>query len=90
VLNRQAGVLCSGAGMAGDDSLVVDQTSSNDIVTINIPQRAKDASPPICMKGLDLGQLVTCNSSQLLTIETDGDSSFRDWLGVTCAISAAP
>jgi hypothetical protein len=90
ILNRQAGVVCSGAGLAGEDSLVVDQSATNDIVTVNLPQKAQQFSPPICMKGLDLGGFVTCGTPQLLTIETDGNTAFKDFLGLTCAISAAP
>jgi hypothetical protein len=90
VLNRQAGVICSGSGLAGDDSLILGETSANDIVTVALPSKAQDFSPPICMKGLDLGGLVTCGSPTLLTIETDGNAAFKDFLGVTCAISAAP
>jgi hypothetical protein len=87
VLTRQAGVVCSGAGLVAQDSLVLDQTSGSDIVTINIPQKAKDASPPICMEGLTLGNFVTCGTPQLVAI---GNGTFKDYLGVTCAITAAP
>jgi hypothetical protein len=90
VLNRQAGVVCSGAGLAGEDSLIVGEASTSDIVTENLPAKAQEFSPPICMKGLDLGGLVSCGSPQLLTIETDGSPAFKDFLGVTCAITAAP
>ncbi len=87
VLHRQAGVVCSGAGAAGDDTDIVDQTSTNSIVTIQLPTNAQNDSPPICMKGLDLGGFVNCSSPYLLTIETNGDATSKDWLGVTCAIT---
>ena len=87
VLNRQAGVVCSGAGLAADDDLVIDQAASSDIVTINLPEKAKEASPPICMEGLTLGNFVTCGTPQLVAF---GGGTFKDFLGVTCAITAAP
>ena len=87
ILNRQAGVVCNGSGLVADDALVLDQTSSSDIITINLPEKARDASPPICMQGLSLGNFVTCGSPQLLAI---GAGTFKDYMGVTCAITAAP
>jgi len=87
ILSRQAGVVCSGAGLAGDDALVLDQTSSSDIVTITLPQKAQSFAPPVCMEGLTLGNFVTCGTPQLLAI---GAGTFKDYLGVTCGITAAP
>jgi len=86
ILSRQAGVLCSGAGLATDDGTLLGETSTNDIVTETLPQQAEQFAPPICVKGLDLSHFVTCGTPQLLTIETDGDSAFKDYLGVTCKI----
>ena len=51
VLNRQAGVVCSGAGLAADDDLVIDQAASSDIVTINLPEKAP--GPQVVQKALD-------------------------------------
>lgn len=88
VLNRQAGLLCSGGGLAGDDSTIVGETASSDIVTIALPQKAQQFAPPMCMKGLDLGGLVSCGGPTLLTVETDGNAAFKDFLGITCDITA--
>lgn len=90
VLNRQAGVICSGAGLAADDSLILSQSSTNDIITVTLPSKAEQFSPPLCMQGLDLGGFVTCGSQQLVAIETNGNNAFRDYLGVTCSITATP
>src|SRR5262249_10772882 len=83
-LNRQAGVVCSGGGLATDDTSVLGKTSTDDIVTITLPKQAQDFAPPICAQGLDLAQFVTCATPNLLTIETDGNTAFKDYLGASC------
>jgi len=86
ILNRQAGVVCGGGGLATDDTSVLGKTSTDDIVTITLPKQAQDFAPPICAQGLDLAQFVTCSTPKLFTIETDGNNAFKDYLGVTCKI----
>jgi hypothetical protein len=90
LLSRQAGIVCSGSGNAADDAMVVGGTSTNPLVTEVLPGKAQVASPPICMKGLDLGGFVTCSTPTLVTLETDGDPSFKEYMGVTCNIVATP
>jgi hypothetical protein len=82
ILNREAGVLCSGGGPTGDAATAIAQAAGDDVVTIELGSKAEDLSPPICMAGLSLGGFVDCATPGLFTI---GGGAFRDYLGVTCA-----
>jgi len=51
---------------------------------------SQQATPPLCMQGFDLNKLAKCadNNTTILTIETNGDATSKDWLGVSCAVVA--
>jgi hypothetical protein len=86
VLNREVGMVCGGSGAPTSDDLALDQTSTDDTVTIQIGQQAGELSPDICGAGLDLGGFVTCQSPQLLAIESDGSAALKDYLAITCNV----
>ena len=89
-LHREPGVLCKVGGFIGTDHQILDESATTDVVQQELPAKAAAAAPPFCMKGFDLDGLVKCDDAKttLLTIETDGDANFKDWLGVTCPIKA--
>jgi hypothetical protein len=86
VLNREVGMVCGGSGAPTDDTDVLNQTSTDDTVTIQIGQQAGELSPDICGAGMDLGGFVTCQSPQLLAIESDGSAALKDYLAITCNV----
>jgi hypothetical protein len=86
ILNREVGMVCGGSGAPTSDSLALNQTSTDDTVTIQIGQQAADLSPDICGAGLNLGGFLTCQSPQLLAIEADGSTQLKDYLAITCNV----
>jgi putative metal-binding protein len=81
VLNRQAGVVC-GAATAGSDDIVTGTAAENS--TIDVLGAKVDAfTPPVCANGLTLGGFVTFVNPKLISVETDGDTEFQDYLGIT-------
>jgi|GEM_PF-1962613 len=79
---RQAGVVCGGLP-AGDDGSVVDNSASaNESIDI-LEDNAEIFAPPICAKGLTLGGFVNFLDPRLIAVETDGDPSFQDYIGLT-------
>lgn len=87
IVNRDIGVVCSGATSPTTDAEVLD-ASSDDTITIPIASNAGQLSPDICGAGLDLGlgQAISCTTPQILSLEADGDPALKDFLGVTCTI----
>jgi hypothetical protein len=85
ILNRQVGVVCSGATSPTTDGSILG-TASDDTITIPIGNNAGQLSPDICGAGLDLGGFVTCADPQILGIEADGTLNLKDYLGITCRI----
>jgi hypothetical protein len=86
LLNREVGMVCGGSGAPTNDAVVLNTTSTDDTVTIQIGQQAGDLSPDICGAGMDLGGFVTCQSPQLLAIEADGSAALKDYLAITCKV----
>lgn len=79
---RSLGTVCGGAIGTGDDDLLAN-TSGQD-TTINLMlQNANRFAPPACIKGLDLGGFVNFKDPRLISIDTDGDATFDDYLGLT-------
>jgi len=79
---RQAGVVC-GALPAGDDGSIVDGSASENESIDLLEANAEIFAPPICAEGLTLGGFVHFISPSLIAVETDGDPSFQDYLGLT-------
>jgi hypothetical protein len=85
-LGRQVGTICGGSGVVGSDTLMTGVAgASNSVVTTNLGQQGQQFAPEICMKGLDLGGLVACATPKLISV-ADGGDSFKDHLGITCAV----
>jgi hypothetical protein len=85
ILNRQIGVVCSGATSATSDGNVLN-SASNDTITIPIATNAGQLSPDICGAGLDLGGFVTCAAPDILTIGAGVSPDLRDYIGITCKL----
>jgi hypothetical protein len=85
ILHRQPGLVCI-ATRSGDDQSMLDGAATDDVVTLDLGNSAQTFSPPLCMKGLTLGDLVTCSSPKLIAIEADGSPAFQDYLALTCDI----
>jgi hypothetical protein len=82
---RRAGVVCK-AAMAGADGPVVAEGATNktiDVLMDNVDQ----FTPPACANGFDLGGTVTFSSPRLMSIETDGNTEFQDYLAITGQIN---
>lgn len=79
---RSLGVVCGGAIGTGDDDLMAN-TSGQDTTINFMLENANRFSPPACIKGLDLGGFVQFKNPRLISIDTDGDSTFDDYLGLT-------
>jgi len=86
LLNRQLGVVCSGATSPTTDANVIASASDQNTITIPISTNAGQLSPDICGAGLDLGGFVTCTTPEILAVEADGMPDLRDYLGITCKI----
>ncbi|MEW6426948.1 MAG: putative metal-binding motif-containing protein [Thermodesulfobacteriota bacterium] len=79
---RSLGVVCGGATATGDDDLLAN-TSGQDTTIDLMLQNANRFAPPACIKGLDLGGFVQFKDPRLISIDTDGDATFDDYLGLT-------
>lgn len=79
---RSLGVVCGGAISTGDDDLMAN-TSGQDTTINMMLQNANRFAPPACIKGLDLGGFVQFKNPRLISIDTDGDATFDDYLGLT-------
>jgi hypothetical protein len=87
VLNRQAGVVCDGSGAAGSDSEMLSAAANDNSVVPQLGSRAQEFMPPVCAKGLDLADIVSCGDPKLIVLETDGAPDFKEYLGVTCSVN---
>jgi hypothetical protein len=82
----QTGIVC-GAPFSSGDASIVDQATASAIIDAFLA--ALDPSvPPFTAEGLDLGGFVTLENPRLIVIETDGNASFQEYLGVTTDVSA--
>jgi hypothetical protein len=87
ILNREAGVVCGGTSNMSTDSTVVNASSSDEAVTIDLTGRAQQFAPPVCGAGLSMGGFVTCDLPTLLAIESDGNPALKDYIAITCKIN---
>ncbi len=81
VLNRQSGVVCGG-GSAGSDQLVTGTAAEDSTIDL-LGTKVQAFTPPVCTKGLTLGGFVTFVNPRLISVETDGNTDFKDYLGLT-------
>jgi hypothetical protein len=80
-LNRRAGVICS-APTATSDDVITGVAAENS--TINVLGTKVDAfTPPVCANGLTLNGFVNFLNPKLIAVETDGDTTFQDYIGIT-------
>jgi hypothetical protein len=86
VLNRQAGAVCGGTTNVATDSTVVDSSSTDSVVTIDLTDRAEQFAPPVCGAGLTLGGFVSCDLPTLLAINSDSSPALKDYIAITCKI----
>ena len=83
----ELGVVCSAATSvndtdvtrAGFDSFVIDTLTNN----------AQDLTPPFCVEGLSLNDVLDFSSedARMFGIGTDGGTGFADFLGITGNLS---
>jgi hypothetical protein len=82
-----AGAICAGATtVIPDGSLVGGALSSPS--TDDAKADANNLTPALQVDGLDLGGIVKFNNPRLITLDTDGDPTFQDYLGITGEIEA--
>lgn len=81
---RQAGVMCGGS-TASDDSTVVGAGAANTTIDV-LMSNVNTFSPPACANGFDLGGKVHAVNPRLISIETDGNNQFQDYLAITADV----
>ncbi len=85
---RAAGVMCGGTTTPGDDEMVANEGAQNETNDILL-EKATRFSPPICIKGLTLGDFVEFYDPRLIAIEADDPpDEFQDYLGITGDVQA--
>jgi hypothetical protein len=77
----QSGVMCGGAATQAADAQVTD-TAAGDQTVNDISANVGYFTPPLCVKGLSLGGLLTVNDPKLIAINTSGDPNFADYFGI--------
>jgi hypothetical protein len=82
-----AGAICAGATTVIPDGKLVGGALSAP-TTGDAAADANNLTPPLQVDGLDLGGIVKFNNPRLITIDTDGDPTFQDYLGITGEIEA--
>jgi hypothetical protein len=83
--NFEVGIVCSGQTTPTNEGNAT-ETASDDSIRESIALNAEAFSPPICGAGLDAGGFVSCVSPQIVALEADGDTRFRDYLAITCTV----
>lgn len=78
--------MCDGAIDFEDDEALADAGASDPIE--DLKGNAEAFTPSLQSEGLDLGGLVTFTNAKLVAIETDGNASFQDYLGIQGQITA--
>jgi hypothetical protein len=86
ILNREAGLVCSGNSAATSDATVVGAAAEDSTVTIDLTSRAQQFAPPVCGAGLTMGGFVSCDAPSLLAIETGGSPALKDYIAITCDV----
>jgi hypothetical protein len=87
-VNRDVGVVCSGATSPTTDSHVLTAASDPNTIQFPIGANAADFAPKICGAGLDMNGFVSCTDAKILAIEA-GDAAgtaLRDYLAITCNV----
>jgi hypothetical protein len=77
----QSGVMCGGAATQAADAQVTD-TAAGDQTVDEISANVGYFTPPLCVKGLNLGDLLTFQKPKLIAINTSGDPNFADYFGI--------
>jgi hypothetical protein len=76
----QAGVVC-GAATQTDDTQVTGQAAQDNTVD-EISNNVSLYTPPLCAKGLTLGNLLNFKNPKLISIETGGPDPYADYFGI--------
>ena len=75
-------MVCGGATSPGDDDLLADTSGKDQTIDILL-ENATRFSPPACIEGLSPGGFVEFKNPRLIAIDTDGDPTFDDYIGIT-------
>jgi hypothetical protein len=81
LLNRQEGIICSGP--LTNDAGGLSDVASNDDTVDQVSTNIGVFTPPLCMNGLTVGGFVSFSNPKLIAVDTDGDTEFQDYLGIT-------
>jgi len=81
VLHRTAGVVCA-ATTAGPDETITGTAAENSTIDV-LGNQVHAFTPPVCASGLTLDGFVSFVNPRLIAIDTDGDPTFQDYLGIT-------
>jgi hypothetical protein len=85
---RDPGAVCEGGINFGDLPFLQDAGASDPLD--DLKDRVDDLTPPLQTDGLDLGGIVLFDNPRLFSIETNGDTAFQDYLGITGDIAPIP
>ncbi len=86
---REQGVVCSGS-IAADDGLLTDEAAEDNTIDL-LMDNIDMFTPPVCAAGLTLGNPdFGIAMPRLIVIETDMDTEFQDYLGITGNIDTSP
>jgi len=81
VLHRTAGVVCA-ATTASADETITGTAAENSTIDV-LGNQVHAFTPPVCASGLTLDGFVSFVNPRLIAIDTDGDPTFQDYLGIT-------
>lgn len=76
----EAGVVC-GAATQTDDTRITDQAAADSTVD-EISKNVEIFTPPLCAKGLSLGNLLNFQNPKLISIDTGGPDDYADYFGI--------
>lgn len=76
----EAGVVC-GAATQTDDAQITDQAAADSTVD-EISKNVEIFTPPLCAKGLNLGNLLNFQNPKLISIDTGGPDDYADYFGI--------
>jgi hypothetical protein len=83
---RKVGEVCAATDPppSNDEKVVNETANDKTALTGPLAQNSAALSPPICGAGLDMGGLFTCGNTQVLGLEANGDTKYKEFLALTC------
>ncbi len=84
----QTAVMCGGGGgvMLPDDDWIDELAQA--IVLTTLTDEVTNNTPPFEMDGLDFGDLIELTAPRAIAVETDGDPTIDEYLGLTSDVQA--